>query len=194
MKKERDNRREKLYRAERQALCALETSYPTIKDVTRFICKCCNRATIKTRYGQAVNVDGWAIEIADGRGTRNALAYGTNKISLPAGWARTDRVALHELAHIIHSRLSGNWALSAKGTRTDELKGGAAHGWQFAAIYLDLVTFCMGKEAGAALKAAYRANGVRFKPKRQRNAPVDREAMIARMAKARAARMTKLAA
>lgn len=54
------------------------------------------------------------------------------------------------------------------GSRALELRGGAAHGWQYAAIYLDLVHFCMGKEAADALKAAFKDHKVRFRPKRQR--------------------------
>lgn len=73
-------------------------------------------------------------------------------------------VVLHELAHIIHNRLGSSWG---RGERKAELSGGASHGWQFAAIFLDLVHFIIGKEAADQLKAAYKAARVRFRAKRK---------------------------
>lgn len=186
---ERDNQRSKLYKAEREALMPLETNFQTIPTVERFLCKCCKRMTIIKRYGRTVDLERHPIEITDGRGTINALAHGTYKISLPAGygsnWARTDRVALHELAHIIHNRMA--WR-NIGGTETTRLRGGASHGWQFAAVYLDLVRFCMGKEAADALKASFRKHRVRFRPKQKRKTTATPEQLAARMAAARAAR------
>lgn len=197
MKHGRDNQREKCYRAEREALWPITTALPTVKDVERYLKRQSKRATLVSRYGRAVNLTEHTMEIKDGRGRRNACAFESYAIALPL-WARSDVVALHEWAHVIHKRLNWSGAMlpENKGTRTAELSDqyAAAHGWQWAAIFLDLVTFCIGREAAAAFKTALRKHHVRFKPKRQRSAPVDREAMIARMAKARAARAMTLAA
>lgn len=162
---ERDTQRSKLYAAERDALIAYSKPLPSVKDVEEYLRKQMRRATLKRRYGDAVDLKVWPIRVTDGRGTRHALAHGTRKISLPL-WARHEWVVLHETAHIIHERLAitPGWR---QGDRTRELAGGAAHGWQFAAVFLDLVRFCMGAEAGDALKVAFKARRVRFKPKRK---------------------------
>lgn len=41
------------------------------------------------------------------------------------------------------------------------------HGWRFASIVLDLVTWTMGSEKAALLKAAYKSNKVKFRPPRK---------------------------
>ncbi|MGO4558107.1 hypothetical protein [Mesorhizobium sp. 2RAF21] len=168
--KVRDTQRARLYRAER-ALETLASSLPTVSDVERYLQQQSSRQTLRSRYGNAVDVTDWKLMVTDGRGCRSALAYGDYKIAIPL-WARKDWVVLHEWAHIVHERTNVcsyrySWApMSQHGSRTLELRGGAAHGWQYAAIYLDLVHFCMGKEAADALKASFKIHNVRFRPKR----------------------------
>jgi len=157
---ERDTQRSKLYKAE-QVLDRFAAPLREVADVEKYIARQMKRATLRARYGTAVDPDRWSLAIKDGRGTRCALAYGSHAISLPL-WARKDWVVLHELAHVIHNRLSRSFG----GSRIAELHGGASHGWQFAAIYLDLVRFCMGAEAHDALKASFKERKVRFRPKR----------------------------
>jgi len=158
---ERDTQRSKLYKAE-AVLDKFASPIREIADVEKYVARQMKRATIRTRYGTAVDPDRWSLAIKDGRGTRRALAYGSHAIGLPL-WARKDWVVLRELAHVIHNRLP----MAREGTRRQELSGGASHGWQFAAIYLDLVRFCMGAEAAEALKASFRKHKVRFRAKRQ---------------------------
>jgi hypothetical protein len=181
--KERDSQRSKLYTAEKEALEQFATPLPKVEDIQAYILKQSARTTLQTRYGRAREVANWPIMIGDGRRTRRALAYGTNKMTFPR-WARKDWVVLHEWAHIIHNRLDARGSLlkSNVGTRTEELQGGASHGWQYAAIYLDLVRFCMGKEAYEALKAAFKTHKVRYKPKRS---VVVTEEMLGRLKAAR---------
>ena len=190
---ERDNQRSKLYKAENTALRPIETNFETIKATEKFLNKCCEKATLIKRYGSVIDLKNHPIKITDGRGTTNALAHGDYKISLPSyygtNWARTDRVSLHELAHIIHNRITNNRKYASKGIRVKELSGGASHGWQFAAIYLDLVRFCMGKEAEEKLKKSFRENNVRFSPKSTRKITDEtRKALRQRISVARAAR------
>lgn len=161
--KERDNQRARLYAAENEAfgkgdnLKPIATKLPKVKDVERYVKRQMKRATLKKRYSSALNNE---IEIHDGRGHRCAKAYGTRTIAIPL-WARCDWVVLHETAHIIHARIL-RIGYRPPGSRLKELYGGAPHGWQFAAIYMDLVRFCMGKEAADTLKAEFKKHKVRF--------------------------------
>lgn len=182
---ERDNQRSKVYAAERLALEPLQTPIPTVRDVERYLAKQSKRKTLQERYGTAVDLTRWPIQVKDGRGRSNACAfYDAKSIALPL-WARNDRVILHEWAHIIHMRLG----LGRAGTRSAELLGGASHGWQFVAIYLDLIRFCMGREAWVAMKAACKQKRVRWKAKRARTMSLEaRQALKERMTLARAAR------
>lgn len=188
--KERDSQRSKLYTAEKEALEQFATPLPTVDDIQAYILKQSARTTLQTRYGRAMEVANWPIMIGDGRRTRRALAYGTNKMTFPR-WARKDWVVLHEWAHIIHNRLAARGSLlkSNVGARTEELRGGAAHGWQYAAIYLDLVRFCMGKETHDKLRAAFKEHRVRFKAKSTRVATPE---MIERLAQARLKRSVSI--
>jgi putative metallohydrolase (TIGR04338 family) len=184
---ERDSRRSKLYAAE-HVLIPMETPIPSVKDVERYITKNSKRQALIRRYGTAVDAQRWKMVVKDGGGTRNALCYGTRTISIPL-WARNDRVVLHEWAHAIHNRLEVT-GYGVGGTRSRELAGGASHGWQFAAIYLDLVQFCMGPQAAAALKAAYKSKKVRIRAPRKRRSisPEQKQVLTERLARARAAR------
>lgn len=170
---ERDSQRGKLYKAEREALQKLAKPLPTVQDIERYLKRQSKRTTLSSRYGNAVDVIDWKLQVTDGRGTRHGYAHGSYKIGMPL-FARNDWYTLHEWAHIIHSRISTAWfgpngrRHLDVGSRTQELKGGAAHGWQYAAIYIDLVHFCMGKDAADALKASFKKHKVRFRPKQKR--------------------------
>lgn len=82
-------------------------------------------------------------------------------------------VLLHELAHEIAPR-------------------GAHHHWPFAYVYLKLVSRYLGAAEAKKLKAAFKAHGVRFKPKRTRNmTPEQRAAAAERLRKGRELRAAK---
>lgn len=187
----RDTQRSKLYRAEREAWQVLSCPLPTISDIRQYLEKQSTRKPLQRRYGASVNVTDWELEIADGRGCQHARANGTQKITIPR-WARTEWVVLHEWAHIIHKRLNisfvpGSGILNY-GSRSFELRGPAApHGWQFASIYLDLVHFCISEEAARALKVAFKAHNVRYRPKPTRTVT---EEQLARLAAMRASQTT----
>jgi len=195
----RDSQVSKLYRAEREAWQVYSLPLPTIADIRKYLEQQSARKPLQLRYGDAVNVIEWELEIADGRGRRHAAAYGSYRISIPL-WARNNWVVLHEWAHIIHSRLAIDGEISSTtfdlwrhGSRRQELRGGAAHGWQFAAIYLDLVHFCIGKDAASALKAAFKTHKVRYRPKRTRVATQEQQERLAAMRAARTAPVAKAA-
>lgn len=169
-KRPRDTQKAKCYRAEDEALAKLATPLPTTAEILRYLKKQSTRATLVRRYGVCVDLDHYPLAVSDGRGTRRAKAIGTNRISMPT-WARNDWIALHEFAHIVHQRIT-RFGYVGHPLYGGELRGGAWHGWEFAAIYVELVHFCMGKEAGDALKASFKKHHVRFRPKRTRTLPV----------------------
>lgn len=103
--RERDTQRSKLYRAERAALSSIASPLPTVGDIERYLEGQSARATLRSRYGKAVDVSDWKLRVTDGRRCRRALAYGTYKIAIPR-WARNDWVVLHEWAHIVHARIT----------------------------------------------------------------------------------------
>lgn len=172
----RDTQRGKLYKAERVAHeTAPGKPLATVKDIERYLKnKVSGRATLTRRYGIACDFEVWPVAVGDGRGTRRALAHGTTKITIP-GWARNEWIVLHEIAHIVHCRIQFGYArkgMKIEGERVEELRGlSAAHGWQYAAIYIDLVQFCMGAEFADALKQCFKLGKVRFRPKRTRVMP-----------------------
>ena len=88
---------------------------------------------------------------------------------MPA-WSRDEAIVLHELAHCFNARING-WVMVQ------------SHGWEYCAIYLQLTLYVMGREAHDVLKAAFKANRVRFTaPRKGRKlTPEQREAAIARL-------------
>jgi putative metallohydrolase (TIGR04338 family) len=169
MTRPRDSQRQRVYNAER-ALLPLAAPLREVRDVERYIKKNMARKAILRRYPRA----SLSVNVRDGRGTRSALAYGTHTISLPL-WARNEAIALHEMAHIVTNR---------------HFRGQAGHGWEFCAVMLDLVRFCMGTEAHATLLASYKAHKVRYRAPRKRAplTPEQRAALAQRLATARAAK------
>jgi len=167
--RERDTQRARVYKCD-AAVNNLAKPLPSVRDVERFVKKVFASKRVQAAYPKAMR---WTLpRVGDGRGRRNACGWqGGIKIPL---WARNEGVVLHELAHTICMREGGNEAF---------------HGWQFCSIYLRLVLYMMGREAHDALKAAFKANRVRFtKPRASK--PMDperRAAMVARLAEYRAA-------
>ncbi len=173
----RDSQRSKVYKAEK-VLLPLAAPLREVKDVECFIKKQMARKAITRRYPSATR----ATEVKDGRGRRHACAFGGYAISLPI-WARNEAIVIHEMAHIVTNRHYGE-------------RGLASHGWQFCAVFLDLVRFIMGNEAHDALKVSFKANKVRFTKPRTRKplSPERRAALAERLAAARAARIEGVAA
>lgn len=90
--------------------------------------------------------------VIDGHRTRGgAASYGSVIKYSPK--AKLDWIVCHEMAHELN------------------VSGGASHGWQFCAIYIDIVRWVIGKEAAEALKASFKRNKVRFTKPRPKRAP-----------------------
>lgn len=146
MSKVRDSQRRKLYKAEREAKLD-ETPLPTVLDCHNYVHKCLKSKRLLKTYPF---MRGAKIGIKDGRRTRIARG-GRFYLNLPR-WARTKWVVLHELAHTITIR--GN------------PRPVPGHGREYAAVFLKLVHLFLGADEAKRLKAAYKANKVKFRPKR----------------------------
>lgn len=145
MSRPRDSQKSRLYKAEREALNKRSKRLETISDITRYVDRISKRATIVRRYGTELRKP---IFIGDGRGKRNA-GGDAKGIYMPK-WSRTEFIVLHEMSHCIACRMYGRYNI-------------AAHGREYAAIYLDLVRFMLGKDAADALKASFRTHRVKWR-------------------------------
>lgn len=72
-------------------------------------------------------------------------------------WSRTAYIVLHEAAHSVTDRKYGPES--------------SAHGREYAAVYLDLIRFGLGKEAHAALLASFKQHKVKYRGPARRAKP-----------------------
>lgn len=94
-----------------------------------------------------------------GQRKRGCYKWAKNEIHLPE-WTRQNWYVLHECAHAFVPKTP---------TRP-------AHGWEWAACYLDLVRVYMGRGYEEKLIAAFRAKRVKFKsPRKQTISDAERE-------------------
>lgn len=164
----RETQRIKLYKAE-TVLRKYAQPLPEITDIERYIKKVFQYAHLKRRYGDHLLRD---IIVKDGRGCRNALAFGRFSIAIPL-WARDTHIVLHEVAHIIAHRVYGTYKI-------------AGHGWEYAGVYLEVVRAAMGVEAHNELKASFKKHKVRYtKPVKRQLTDEQREALRQRAIKMR---------
>ena len=141
MTKIRDTQRQKVYRAEREALWGTRTSFKDLKEVNAYICHVINSHYWKKRQGSPY------IDVRDGRGRSSACAFDKQTIALPK-WARKDVIILHELAHTLV-----NFSYHRV----------APHGREFAKEYLGLIKRFIGKESYSLLKESYKKNHVHYR-------------------------------
>lgn len=164
----RDTQRARVYRAD-NALNGIAPKLPEVHDVEVFVKRVWASRRVAAAYPGAFKSG--PPSVADGRGARHARG-GVSRIVIPR-WARNAGVVIHELSHTITRRHFGGQP--------------AAHGWEFCQVYLDLTLYMLGREAHDALKAAFKKEGVRWRPKKKR-APLSeekRQELAARLAVAR---------
>lgn len=166
----RDSQRQKLYNAEHSTptwKAGHAEPFTDLKDVERYV-----KRVIRSKFwDQQVNGRCHVPRIGDGRGRRSA--YGNSGEVVFPRWARFPMVILHELAHTAICR-------------THHHSRVAAHGHEFAAMFLKLVSRFMGTQVHDELKASFKAHGVRFRPKRKRVMTEEqRQVLRARLANAR---------
>jgi putative metallohydrolase (TIGR04338 family) len=141
-KQPRDSQRSRIYRAEVKAFYGSRAKgmrFDSLDGLQRFLERAVADPWFKTHFGALSR-----IEIRDGRGTRHASsAYEPDTrrcvFSFPR-WARTKPVVLHELAHAASFRRYGLVA---------------AHGPEFAAVFLELVERHLGRAARERLRRAF---------------------------------------
>jgi putative metallohydrolase (TIGR04338 family) len=149
MRSPRDSQRSKLYTAEHSLYHGRK--FGSIEEVQGYVTRLTHSKWWTSREADYEYFRARRILVKDGRGRRSACgSYSGRYISLPAGWARSELVILHEIAHVI----------------TDPNKY-AAHGREFAANFLDLVRHQMGVEVYVTLRNSFRTWGVRYKPKKK---------------------------
>jgi len=175
----RDTQRSKLYDAERAS--GLEhVSHPrrghwepmTVPECQALAQKALRSAYVRRRHPSAERVARRSTFEYGRSGGRANQFTGEVRLGL---WARQPLVVLHEVAHLL--------------TPSSE----PAHGWKFAATFLDLVRAGMGVEAHDKLKASFTKHKVRFRAP-QKRAPLSPERKAALTAQLAAARQAKAAA
>jgi putative metallohydrolase (TIGR04338 family) len=148
----RDSQRSKVYKAQNQINEG--NRLETIPEIQNWVDKITASRWWKSRYPWIKR-----IKILPGRGCRNAKAingvYPEERrqgfdavIKLPC-WARTELTILHEVTHIAVD---------------PPLDGG--HGREFCRNYLGMVGRWMSQQAQQELRQAFRANKVKWHPKR----------------------------
>jgi putative metallohydrolase (TIGR04338 family) len=179
MKIERDSRMRKAYWAENRAFGWHNDRYPMIGfDRTERFCRrvLSNRWVVKAYQLPATL--GTRIRIKARRGG-TAEVWGSEEMQFGTSACR-EWIALHELAHVIHSYENhvGNVFRRHAGT---EPVTEAAHGWRWAKVYLDLVRRFMGPGEAKKLRREFSARGVRHRTPRS-DKGVSREMPAACMA------------
>jgi len=152
LRRPRDSQRARLYAAERTAFGdprACPARLATLRELCAYVDQTLGDAWFEAEFGRFASV-----RVKDGRGTRHAYsAYDLRSrallLSFPR-WARTRPVVLHELGHAASARRHGVIA---------------AHGPEFAGVFLGLVRRFLGPDAAGRLAAAYRSHRVRFAPR-----------------------------
>jgi hypothetical protein len=125
----RDTQKQRVYDSE-DVIDKTTTVFKNVAEMQEFVDSILQARWFQSRWGRT------RITVKDGRGRRNACGgYGVIKMPL---WSRSRTVILHEVAHC----LTPNHY--------------AAHGPEFAGVFLFLVRQVMGAEAGAKLLESYR--------------------------------------
>lgn len=148
MRRVRDSQRKKLYDAERPLWLA-SARHESMSAVQAFSIRALSAAVASYPVAQNVLYDirAGSFQFKDGRGASRGYANAWF-VSLPS-FARHELYILHELAHVIHDR-------------TGFFESQAAHGPEFARIYLDLVNLALGVAPFLALKAAFQRGRVKI--------------------------------
>lgn len=150
----RDSQKSKLYKAEAALnpwrgphhqilLKDLRTSsgthgkYSSIEGCQEYVDNLTQQRWFQSRWGQR------RIEVRN-KAYGAASGYTNSHICLPP-WSRIERVILHEVAHTLTPRHH------------------AAHGPEFAAVFITLVDNHMGRHIGTALRKSFTANRVKYR-------------------------------
>lgn len=177
--RERDMQRSKLYKAEQAALGGFDTK-PDFVDLDE-----CERYVRKIESSERMIGAGWPrgrkTNVSCGKGARSATSFG-GRIDLPRTMRRR-WVIIHEMAHELRNyqrRVEAQREYLAGQRRPKP----APHGWEFAATYLQMVLWFLGREAHDKLKASFKSHKVRYTAPRASKplTPEQKAALAARLA------------
>lgn len=152
MTSRRDSQKGKLYRAERELPEFRRMDLgarPSVEEAQEFINKVSGTAWFQKHFGRDRFTPfgmGPRFTVSNSQGRGGAAASGRH-ITVST-YYRNRLILLHELAHCVTI-------------------GEVGHGRKYAEVYLKLVQHVMGKDVAARLKAAFKRNGVKFRPKRK---------------------------
>lgn len=168
----RDSQRARVYKAE-AVLAQFDTSnHRTTEQYERRLREITGSQWMAKHYPNCTTVSVTFVQ------QRHGAAAGSHGISTgTSGFALSERIMLHELAHVI----------DARNLRRSKAQW---HDWRYCQIFLELVSRFMGTIPAAALKASFKANKVRYKrpAKRKALSPEHRAELAARLAAHRVTR------
>lgn len=151
MTRPRDNQRKRLYDAEDKI--RTEKPWASMAECQEFVDRLESSRWFLARWRPL------RPQLRDGRGYRIATAFSVlNVIQLPK-WAREPIVILHEYAHLLTDRSAVGWSHGLDGHLGSECF--AAHGPEFAGVFVVLVEHVMGPETAMALRDSFRRHRVR---------------------------------
>lgn len=142
----RDVLRSKVYRTE-EFLKTKGNSFKTITEIQSYVDGILRTRWWKFRYPTAITVI-----VEEGNSSLFAFSWWeeTDRLSLPR-WSWREIYVLHELAHVGARHLEG--CLDEQGVWAD-------HGIEFIRIYLDLITYKMGRDYSRQFKHAFDLFGI----------------------------------
>jgi len=139
----RDEQRKRLYAAERQVRAFLRDPLPTIGEMQAFVDSILRSRWMQSYFAASVVAP---IRVIGGR-QRPATAMNFLSTILMPKWSRTKFLVIHEVSHILAARCYGEGVI-------------AAHGPEYAALFLDLVRHFLGAEDALDLHEAFVRCGV----------------------------------
>ena len=127
MSRDRDNQKEKVYRAERETFSEWDEDAATLVDL-REAQAYSNKVTSSSLYR---NLGGPSfVLVKDGRSRRRAGMVGPTTIALPK-WARQEAMVIHELTHVLLHHID---------------RRAASHGPEFVLLFRRLVEDQLGED------------------------------------------------
>ena len=139
----RDEQRKRLYAAERQCKAFLRDPLSTIGEMQNFVDSILRSRWLQTYFAASVVAP---IRVIGGRQRPATAMNFLSTISMPK-WSRTKFLVIHEVSHILAARCFGEDVI-------------AAHGPEYATLFLELVGHFLGAEDALDLHEAFASCGV----------------------------------
>lgn len=174
MKRDRDNQRAKLMRAESAVSKKIETKFDNIEDAQKFVDKVTNSAWTKKHYYPQ------QIHLTQSSKLKHISCENINGEVFTPAKGVSDIQILHALSHQYADNVYGLKEL---------------HGWRFAKVYLAMIRHFMGRPAFDLMRKSFDKKGVQYKQHSIGKLSDEQlKAYRTRMKKAREVRLERLAA